>query len=829
MHSSARHAASRLVCRIAILFAGALGFAAHSAETSVVDRPAAVLPNSHYVGNRPPLLPSPLIKLPIGSVRPAGWTRRMLELQAEGFHGRLTEISPFLEKDGNAWLDSTGQGQSGWEEPVYWLKGFQDCGFLLDNHRMIQEARIWIEAAFASRQPDGWFGPGEERTGVATNLRGRDDLWPNMIMLFCLQSYHEQTGDPRVIELMTAYARYLLAVPEDRFLPGYWPKMRAGDQLHSLYWLYNRTGEPFLLDLAHKVHRHAARWDQGVINWHNVNMAQGFREPATYYQQTHDPAHLEATYRNWSDMRELYGQVPGGMFGGDENCRPGYTGPRQAIETCGIAEEMLSNQILLGITGDPVWADRCEDVTFNSLPASMTADLKALRYLTAPNHPQSDHASKAPGIQNSGPMYHMNPHDHRCCQHNAGHAWPYFVQHLYYATPGNGLAAVLYAPCVVHAKVGDGAEVTLTQETRYPFEDRIRIRLETAAAVAFPLHLRIPAWSTQTRVRFNGKRLAVNPRPGAFLVLHRTWHNGDRVELQFAMETRLRTWSANHDTVSVDRGPLTYSLQIAERYVRHGGTDAWPAWNIFPDSPWNYGLVLPARNPARAFKVVQRAWPHNDQPFDALNVPVQLQARGRQIPEWTLDDRGLVHEVQPSPVRAAGRTETITLIPMGAARLRISAFPVIGQGLDAHSWTAPQPSPVRASHCYHSDNVGAVIDKVVPRSSNDQTIQRFTWWPHRGTQEWLEWDFGTSKTVSTSDVYWFDDTGVGQCRLPESWRLLYRQGNRWVPVPNPSNFEVVADQFSTVRFDPVTTDALRLEVQLREGFSGGVLEWQTGP
>lgn len=785
-------------------------------------------PNTHYVGHRPPLLPAPLLKLPVGAVRPEGWLRRVLRLQADGFHGHLTEISAFLKKENNAWLSPTGQGERGWEEVPYWLKGFQDCGYLLEEERMIREARVWIEGALGSLQPDGWFGPGEERTGVATDLKGRDDLWPNMIMLFCLQSYHERTGDPRVITLMSRYFKYLLAVPEERFLLGYWPKMRAGDQLYSIFWLYNRTGEPWLLDLAHKTHRHAARWDTGLINWHNVNLAQGFREPATYWVLSHDPRHRHATEHNWIELRALYGQVPGGMFGSDENCRPGYTGPRQAIETCGIAEEMLSNEILLSLTGDPRWADRCENVAFNSLPATMTADLKALRYLTAPNQPQSDHVSKAPGIQNSGPMFCMDPHDHRCCQHNAGHAWPYFTQHLWMATAGNGLAAVLYAPSRVTAKVGEGTPVTIHTDTRYPFEETLTFKLSTPRPVNFPLYLRVPAWCERPALRLNDRRLPLrNPAPGSYLRLERPWAEGDTLTLTLPMQVRLRTWILNRHTVSVDRGPLTYSLQIREKYVRRGGTDRWPAWDIFPDSPWNYGLELPARKPERAFQLIRHPWPADDQPWRWDTVPVQLAAHGRRIPAWTLDAKGLIHEVQDSPVRSAEPREPIRLIPMGAARLRLSAFPVIGTGPEAKEWSAPPPVSVRASHCWEADSVEAVYDGLEPRNSNDQTIPRFTWWPQKGNFQWIERTFDPPRTVSQVHVYWFDDTGTGGCRVPESWRLLYRERDgRWLQVAPTTAFGVDKDRYNVVPFAPVTTDALRIEVKLRDGFSGGILEWR---
>ncbi len=191
-----------------------------------------------------------------------------------------------------------------------------------------------------------------------------------MIMLFCLQDYYEYNGDGRVIELMTEYFRYLSGVPEERFLVGYWPAMRAGDLLFSVFWLDNRTGDAWLLDLSEKVHRHAVRWDEDVINWHNVNMSQAFGEATTWYMQLNSAADLAASYRNYYKIRGMYGQVPGGMFGGDENCRSGFTGPRQAVETCGMVEMILSTETLTWITGDLVWADRCEDVAFNSLPAS---------------------------------------------------------------------------------------------------------------------------------------------------------------------------------------------------------------------------------------------------------------------------------------------------------------------------------------------------------------------------------------------------------------------------------------------------------------------------
>jgi len=663
-----------------------------NADLSAVKLPSTEVKNDFYVGNRPPLLPSPLIKLPIGAIEPQGWVRRQLELQADGFHGHLTEISNFLKKEKNAWLNPDGEGLHGWEEPVYWLKGFSNCGYILGDERMIKESKIWLEAALRSQKPDGWFGPDKGRKGAATELEGREDLWPNMIMLFCLQNYYEFASDERVIELMTNYMKYLTTVPEERFLVGYWPQMRGGDLLYSVYWLYNRTGDKFLLNLAKKVHRRTAEWEKDVINWHNVNMSQGFGQPATFYMQSKDPNHLLAAERNWSKIRDMYGQVPGGMFGGDENCRPGFTDPRQAVETCGMVEMMLSHEILLTITGETKWADRCEDVTFNSLPAAFTPDLKALHYLTAPNMILCDQNNKSPGLQNKGPMLLFNPHIHRCCQHNTGHGWPYYAEHLWMATGGNGLAAVLYAPSQVTAKVGDGTEVTITEKTRYPFDESIQLTITTATPVSFPLYLRIPDWCENPKLIINGKKAAVKARPGAYILIDRKWTDGDRISLNLPMKITLTKWTKNKNSVSVNRGPLTYSMKIGEKYFKAGGTEKWPAWEIHPTTPWNYGLVLNEPDPASSFRAVYKAWPDDDQPFEAIAAPIELRAKAKKIPAWQKDHLGLVGKLQQSPVKSGELTETVKLVPMGCARLRISAFPTIGTGPDAHEWEPPPKS-----------------------------------------------------------------------------------------------------------------------------------------
>ncbi|MCX5674783.1 MAG: glycoside hydrolase family 127 protein [Planctomycetota bacterium] len=686
-----------------------------TAETiDTITRPDTGRKNRFYVGNREPLFQSPLIKLPIGSIRPQGWLRKQLELEADGFFGHLPELSRFLIKEGNPWLSPEGVGETFWEEVPYWLKGYGDLAYVLGDQKMIDEAKECINGVIASQREDGWFGPRANLASPRVHSPGKPDLWPNMPMLNALQAYYEYSGDERVIRLMTKYFDWELGVPEEDFLPPLWQKMRGGGNLASVYWLYNRTGDKKLLDLATKIHRNTANWTEGIANWHNVNITQALRGPATYYLQSKNPQHLAAPERNYQTVWGLYGQVPGGMFGGDEGCRPGFHDPRQAVETCGIVEMMHSCEEILKIDGDLKWADRCEDVAFNSLPATTTPDLRALRYLTAPNQVISNSKNKNPGIQNKGAKYQMNPHGHRCCQLNMGQGWPYYAEHLWMATPDNGLAIIFYSDSKVTAKVGDGTEVSITETTHYPFDENIVLSVSLPRSLKFPLYLRLPKWCDKAQLSMNDQPVKVQTQPQSFLRIDRQWKNGDMVKLNLPMRFSVRTWAQNGNSISVDRGPLSYSLKLSAKFVPIDGSiatskqylpdawrrelsreqlDAWPAFDIYPTTPWNYGLVLDKQKLETSFEVAKKAWPSDDNAWGSAETPIEIKAKGRRIPGWQKDEMDLVGLLSESPVKSDEPVEEVTLIPMGAARLRISAFPVVDNGPAGHPWkTPPEPA-----------------------------------------------------------------------------------------------------------------------------------------
>ena len=670
------------LCAASLLTAGTV-----SAQNSVTvtDRPA-VGTNTNYPGFKAPLQSAPLIKLPVGKVQPKGWLRKYLELQKDGLNGKLGTVSAWLDKNNNQWLSDAGD--HGWEEVPYWLRGYSSLAYILDDEEMKRESQVWFDAVLANLKDDGFLGPHNYENG-------NPELWAQMVMLWALQTYYEHSGDQRVLDAMTDYFKWEMNVPDSQFLKGLWQEKRGGDNLWSVLWLYNRTGDDSILPLIDKLHRNTSDWTMkdDLPNWHGVNVAQGFREPATYYMYTGDSDMLNATYNAFDTMRRRYGQMPGGMYAADENAREGYFDPRNGAETCAMVEQMASDEILMGITGDPFWADHCENVALNSFTAAMTPDMKALRYITSANMAISDEKLHGPSIDNNlRGMLSMSPFSSRCCQHNHGMGWPYYAEHLVMATADGGLATMLYAANETSALVADGKNVTLTETTNYPFDDTVTLTLNTEDAVAFPMYLRIPEWAEGASVKVNGVAQPAADAAGKYVCLNREWNDGDVVELTMPMSVSANVWQQNKGSVSVNYGPLTLSLKIDEISEPHDsrdkdfvqddshwqeGVDAslWPCYVLRPGSDWNYALKVDKDNLPVEFSVEKKDWPADDFPFTLESVPLEFHAKGVQIPSWGYDETGMT-DLLPTKYAERSNTDTpLTLVPMGAARLRIAAFP----------------------------------------------------------------------------------------------------------------------------------------------------------
>ncbi len=319
--------------------------------------------------------------------------------------------------------------------------------------------------------------------------------------------------------------------------------------------------------------------------------------------------------------------------------------------------------------------------------------MKALRYITSANMAISDEKLHGPSIDNNLPgMLSMSPFSSRCCQHNHGMGWTYFAEHLVMATADNGIATILYASNEATVKVGKkGQSVRIIQDTHYPFDGLISLTINTEKPVEFPLYLRVPSWANGAEATVNGDNIEFDNAEGKYIRISRKWKDGDKINLNLPMNVSQTVWQENKNSVSVNYGPLILSLKIDEIWSAHDsrgrnfvqddshwqeGVDAskWPCYVIKPGTPWNYGLKVDTANFPIDFKVIKKSWPKDDYPFSVESCPIEFSAIGVRIPSWGYDATGMTDVL---PDESAERVEEtpIKLIPMGAARLRISAFP----------------------------------------------------------------------------------------------------------------------------------------------------------
>lgn len=344
-----------------------------------------------YIANRAPLTESRFMELPIGAVKADGWLRQQLVLQKEGLTGHLDELYRNVVGPRNAWLGGDGDA---WERGPYWIDGLLPLAYLLDDKDLKDKAQVWVEAILGSQKENGYFGPDTDR-GPEPGLQ-RDnshDWWPKMVALKIVKQYYMATGDERVIPFLDRYFRYQLAnlpqTPLDNWT--FWGAQRGGDNLEIVYWLYNITGERYLLDLGEIIHRQSTPWTDIFLDgsmlytqnsMHCVNLGQGFKEPVIYWQRSGRQKQIDAVKNAEKVIRKTIG-FPTGLWAGDELTN--YGDPIRGSELCTAVEMMFSLEEMLRITGDSHWADWLERIAYNALPTQADDKYETRQYFQQTN------------------------------------------------------------------------------------------------------------------------------------------------------------------------------------------------------------------------------------------------------------------------------------------------------------------------------------------------------------------------------------------------------------------------------------------------------------
>lgn len=651
--------------------------------------------NGNYIINRQPLFQKEYVELPLGDIEPEGWLKEQLLLMKKGLTGNLDKIYPQVMGERNGWLGGDGDV---WERGPYWIDGLLPLAYILKDQTLIDKVKPWIEWTLASQKPNGYFGPDTDREPEWGLQRDNShDWWPKMVMLKVMQQYYSATQDPRIIDFLTHYFKYQLQelpkTPLGHWT--FWGEQRGGDNLEIVYWLYNQTGEKFLLDLGELIHKQTFNWSE--VFWkgdhlnrqhslHCVNLAQGFKEPAIYFQQSKDYNHLQSLKEAVKKIRNTIG-LPTGLWGGDELLRFGH--PTVGSELCTAVEMMYSLEKILEITGDVYWADYLEKIAYNVLPTQVTDDYSARQYYQQLNQVEvtRDWREFSTPHEDTDLVYGLLT-GYPCCTSNLHQGWPKLTQNLWYATADNGVAALVYAPSVVTLKVADGVQVHIQEETNYPFDEQIKFHLsfvdKANKEAFFPFHIRVPQWCTDPIVYINGEKVQVDAYPGSVARINRTWKNGDCLSVKFSMEVSVSRWY--DEGAVVERGPLLYSLKMQENWkkckVEPENVKSYGEWyyEVTSDTPWNYALSAKSvekQNVSLNF-VVHRQKKTDKYPWTIENAPIQIKTKARRLKNWTVvrSSAGPVAYSTQHGNDLEGEIEEIELIPYGCTTLRITEFPV---------------------------------------------------------------------------------------------------------------------------------------------------------
>ncbi|WP_099464695.1 beta-L-arabinofuranosidase domain-containing protein [Parabacteroides provencensis] len=649
--------------------------------------------NLNYQNNRYPLVTKPYMELPIGTIKPSGWLNEQLKRMADGMTGNLDQIYEKVMGQRNGWLGGDGDV---WERGPYWIDGLLPLAYIMNDQKLIEKVKPWIEWTLASQKENGYFGPDTDRPYEPGLQRDNThDWWPKMVVLKIMQQYYSATGDQRVIPFLTNYFKYQLnelpTSPLGKWT--FWGEQRGGDNLMIVYWLYNITGDKFLLDLGELIHKQTFDWTKIFLekdylarqhSLHCVNLGQGFKEPVIYYQQSGDKKQLEAVKTACNTIRNTIG-LPTGLWGGDELLR--FGSPTTGSELCTAVEMMLSLEKMLEITGDVQWADHLERVAYNALPTQVTDNYDARQY-----YQQTNQVTVSREWRNF-----VTPHEdtdilfgtltgYPCCTSNLHQGWPKLVQNLWYATADNGIAALVYAPSVVTAKVADNVTVKIDEKTNYPFDEQVLFDIhfpEKAKEAFFPIHLRIPAWCQNPVIMLNGQTLECEAFAGEITRINRKWKNGDQLSIQFPMQVESEQW---YDGAAViKRGPLLYALKMDEKWEKKNFEPEKAAiygpwyYEVTSDSPWNYALSHKDLRPESIGKsfIVEKSASVSTYPWNVENAPVKIKAKGKRLNGWTLS-RGSAADVAYyiQIGEDTGKEEPIELIPYGCTTLRITEFPI---------------------------------------------------------------------------------------------------------------------------------------------------------
>jgi hypothetical protein len=615
-------------------------------------------------------------RLRTSDIHPQGWILEFIQRQRDGLTGHI-EVAGYPFNTCMWGCEKIrGSAKAWWpyEQTAYYIDGVHRLGLLLNDETLIRKATVQTQYVLDHIDP---------KTGrVSTPLSDKWWRWPYANFFRNYMTDFNETGDTTIVR---ALERHYLTFQAADF---------ADDlelaNAEELCWIYGITKNQKLLEMAEQAYhlfksdiKYRDRLGRDIQfasdrdpDQHAVVYLELVKIPAILYKYTGKQEYLNEAVNGIKKMEKhdlLISGLPSSTEGLDG------ISETAATETCNTAVFPYTYGYFMRITGDAGYGDRIEKAVFNGGLGAITKDFKSHQYFSAPNQFISTMHCSIYG-HHPARMAYLPGHDVECCTGNVNRFMPYYAEQMWLGAPGNGLAAALLGPSSVDAWVGDKhTPVTVTEETEYPFSEKIDFRFIMDKPVRFPFYVRIPEWCKNTELFINGKKVHGTITPGTFYKLTRTFQNDDRITLQLPMEVKVTQWP-NHG-VALERGPLAFSYPIKSKdrimadYKK--STKEFPAVERRPAAPWNYALIPGTEK----IEVIQQQ--PDGYPWDMDNIPVRLKVPVRKVMNWHLAKHvdkidGKKYDVTPpfpeNPV-FSDTVEYIDLVPYGSTLLRLTVFP----------------------------------------------------------------------------------------------------------------------------------------------------------
>lgn len=590
-------------------------------------------------------------------IKPEGWLKRQLTIQAEGLSGNLHKIWPDIRD--SAWI---GGNCEGWERVPYWLDGFIPLAYLLENEDMIATVKKYIDAIVSKQQSDGWICPCKKEEIE------KYDTWAVQLICKTLKVYYDCSGDERIPDVIYRVMKnYYDLLSSGKIKLFGWGKYRWFESFISLNFLYEKYQEEWICDLAKIIKKQGFDYETTTHDWikpshkwqmktHIVNLCMMLKSEAV------SQGLIGGIYKDKAEkLRTILDKYNGTAF-------EGFTGdevlsgldPSKGTELCGVVEQMYSYEEIFAHTGDNKWVERLEVLAFNALPATLSEDMWTHQYVQQVNQIACQKTMIMAPWSTNGPYAHtfgLEP-NYGCCTANFNQGWPKFALVPFMHKDNTVINAVML-PSVLKA---DG--VTVRLETNYPFENKMHYHIE--ADKDFTFMVRIPSFAKN--LRLNGeaadtKDIELEIKQGV-------------TDIALEFETTPCLKKRPNDLYALQMGSLLFSVpieydRIVSEYTKKGVERKFPYcdYQFVPKTPWNYGFA------DSDFKVSYNGV--GDVPFSRENPAVTIKAKMKQI-NWGLKfPYKSICRKTPKSREPFTSAQGIELIPYGSAKLRMTEMPLL--------------------------------------------------------------------------------------------------------------------------------------------------------